>query len=50
MDPGTLIVTALALGAAAGLKATAEQAVKDTYSGLKRLIIDHYHATKQGLL
>jgi hypothetical protein len=38
MEPVTLIVTALALGAAAGLKPTAERAVKDAYSGLKSLI------------
>jgi hypothetical protein len=38
MDPITLIVTALALGAAAGLKPAAEQAIKDAYSGLKSLI------------
>jgi hypothetical protein len=38
MEPVSIIVTALALGAAAGLKPTAEQAVKDAYSGLKGLI------------
>jgi hypothetical protein len=38
MDPITLIVTALAAGAAAGAKPTAEQAIKDTYAGLKNLI------------
>jgi hypothetical protein len=38
MDPVTLIVTALATGAAAGLTANAEQAVKDAYKGLKNLI------------
>ena len=38
MDPVSIIVSALALGAAAGLKPTAEKAVKDTYSGLKALI------------
>jgi hypothetical protein len=41
MDPITIIVTALALGAAAGLKPTAEQAVQDAYAGVKRLIQDH---------
>ena len=49
MDPVTLIVTALALGAAAGLKPTAEQAVKDAYSGLKRLIVNRYQATQTGV-
>jgi hypothetical protein len=38
MDPVTAIVTALALGAGAGLKETAETAVKDAYAGLKGLI------------
>lgn len=38
MDPISIIVTALVLGAAAGLKPTAEQAVKDAYAGLKALI------------
>jgi hypothetical protein len=42
MDPITLVVTALALGAAAGLKPTAEQAIKDAYAGLKKLIQDRY--------
>jgi hypothetical protein len=43
MEPiTTLIVTAAALGAAAGLKPTAEQAVKDTYAAFKRIITDHY--------
>ncbi len=42
MDPITLIVTALALGAAAGLKPTAEQAIKDGYNGLKTLIQRKY--------
>lgn len=39
MDPITAIVTALALGAAAGFKDTAEQAVKDGYAALKQLIL-----------
>jgi hypothetical protein len=38
MDPITFIVTAVALGASAGLTATAEEAVKDVYAGLKALI------------
>jgi hypothetical protein len=42
MDPVTLIVTALAAGAAAGLKPTAEQAVKDAYAGLKAFIQSKY--------
>ena len=35
MEPVTLIVTAIALGAAAGLQATSEQTIKDAYSALK---------------
>ena len=38
MDPVTLIVAALVIGAAAGLQDTATAAVKDAYSGLKSLI------------
>ncbi len=42
MDPLTSIVTALALGAASGLKSTAEQAVKDVYVDLKELLKRKY--------
>jgi hypothetical protein len=42
MEPITLIVTSLALGAAAGLKPTAEQVIKDAYAGLKSLIQRKY--------
>ena len=38
VDPITIIVTALASGAAAGLKPTAKQAIRDAYAGLKSLI------------
>ena len=38
MDPVSVVVTALAAGAAAGLKPAAEQVVKDAYAGLKALI------------
>jgi hypothetical protein len=38
MEPVSLIVTALAAGAAAGLKPTAERIVKDAYQALKNLI------------
>jgi hypothetical protein len=37
MDPVTLIVTALAAGAALGLKDTASSAIKDAYAALKEL-------------
>jgi hypothetical protein len=42
MDPITMIVLALAAGAAAGLKPTAEQAIKDAYTGVKTLIQRKY--------
>lgn len=38
MEPITMVISALAAGALAGLKPTAEQAVKDAYAGLKELI------------
>ncbi len=47
MDPITsLIVTAVALGAATGLTPTAEQAIKDAYAGFKQVIIDRYNANR----
>lgn len=42
MEPVTAIVTALALGAAAGLKDTAERAIKDGYAALKSLVQHKY--------
>lgn len=42
MDALTSIVTALAAGAAAALKPTVEQAVKDSYAALKGLIQRKY--------
>ncbi|MFE5082830.1 hypothetical protein [Streptomyces mirabilis] len=42
VDPVTLIVSAVALGAAAGLQESAATAVKDAYAALKRLIGDRY--------
>lgn len=42
MDPVTIILTALVAGAAAGLKPTAEQVVKDAYEGIKALIKRKY--------
>lgn len=38
MDPITVIVTALAAGAASGISDTASSAVKDAYAGLKALV------------
>ncbi len=42
MDPVSVIVTALATGAAAGLKPTAEKFIKDAYEGIKSLITRKY--------
>ena len=42
MDPLTSLVTALAAGAAAALKPTVEQAIKDSYTALKGLIQRKY--------
>jgi hypothetical protein len=42
MDPVTLIVAALATGAAAGLKETATSAVKEAYGTLKALLSRRY--------
>jgi hypothetical protein len=42
MDPVTVIVSAIALGAASGLTETATAAVKDTYAALKGLITGRY--------
>jgi hypothetical protein len=42
MDPLTSLVTALAAGAAAALKPTVEQAVKDSYAALKGVIQRKY--------
>lgn len=42
MDPISIIVTALVTGAATALKPVAEQAIKDAYAGLKRLIQQKY--------
>ena len=38
MDPITLIVTALAAGAAVGITDTASSAIEDAYAGLKALV------------
>jgi hypothetical protein len=38
MDPVTLIVAALAAGAASGASETATTAIRDAYQGLKRLV------------
>lgn len=50
MDPVSLIATALASGVIAGLRPTAEQAVKDGYSALKELITRKYRGVPVDLL
>lgn len=42
MEPVSIIVTALALGAANGLKDVAEQSVKDIYTTIKQMIAARY--------
>ena len=42
MEPVTLLVSTLALGAAAALKETAGEAVRDAYSALKTLIVKKF--------
>src|SRR2546422_1417927 len=42
MEPVTLLLTALAVGAKAALQDTASAAVKDAYSGLKALIVGKF--------
>ncbi|MBN1994875.1 MAG: hypothetical protein JW953_19415 [Anaerolineae bacterium] len=42
MEPATLILTALAAGAAAAAKDTASQAIKDGYHGLKSLVQKYF--------
>ena len=43
MDPISIIVAALASGAAAGLKPTAEKIIKDAYAGLMGMIQRKYN-------
>jgi hypothetical protein len=50
MDPVTLIVTALAAGAALGVKDTASAAVKDAYEGLKALVKRRFAGRRDGEL
>lgn len=49
MDPISVIMTALVLGIANGLKPTAEQAIQDLYTGLKTIIIDKYKVSLANL-
>jgi len=47
MDPETLVVTALAVGGAEGLKETATQTIKDAYAALRGLV-QRRLASRQG--
>jgi hypothetical protein len=42
MDPISIIVGAMVLGASEGLKSTAAQAVKEAYAGLRAFIVRKY--------
>ncbi len=46
MDPVTLVIAALAAGAASGVGETAATAVKDAYQGLKRLVSAQFAGRK----
>ncbi len=50
MDPTSIIFMALVTGAAAALKPTTEQAVKDAYTGIKHLILDRYRSVSVTML
>ncbi len=50
MDPIELLLAALTAGAAAAIKGTASQAVKDAYGGLKALIQQHFVGKPQAEL
>lgn len=50
MDPIEVVVNALALGAAAGLKDTASQVVKDAYSSIKTFIKRKYEQVSVDML
>lgn len=50
MDPITLIVTALAVGAASGVKDTASSAVRDAYASLKAMVRKRFAGRQAGEL
>jgi hypothetical protein len=50
MDPGTMVVAALAAGAGAGVKDTATQAVKDAYAGLKAMLAERFRGNQSAEL
>jgi hypothetical protein len=48
VDPVTLLVTALALGAAEGVRESATTAVRDAYSSLKKLLASRFAGNSSG--
>lgn len=50
MDPISIIVTALVSGAAAAIKPTTEQVIKDAYAGIKQLIQNKYKGVNVAVL
>lgn len=44
VDPVTIIVAAVALGAQEGIREAAAGAIKDAYAGLKRILVDKYQS------
>jgi len=49
MDAITIITSALILGIAAGIKPTAEQAIKDAYGAFKSYLSERYNVALNGL-
>lgn len=47
MDPVSIILAALTAGASAAAKDTASQAIKDTYAGLKKLVLKRFEKKPQ---
>ena len=47
MDPITLILTSISAGAAAAAKDVVSEAVKDAYSGLRSMIMNHFKGSRQ---
>ncbi|KAA8889001.1 hypothetical protein F3087_08380 [Nocardia colli] len=48
MDPVTIVATAVAVGAAAGVTDTAKQSVSDAYAALKRLLGSRFRGVDVG--
>ena len=46
MEPISIVMSALVMGAAMGLKSTSEEVIKDAYTGFKKLIQERYAQTK----